>query len=189
MSRDWSCRWSQHYFPEPRPATGLLFIPRVIYERGGPRWDDTGSGKLLTPPPEFSGNPTSRGASRKKEVRILSCKHFVRTWKLFFTCRKVLRHGASGFTSHPKEGVLHIFIALKNLSPRRDLSLWPLGPVTGTLTLQQGGDFHVPYCCPADYKQNWHTSTNCSLLNDVFSETDYVASNERVISEYWIVKD
>jgi hypothetical protein len=29
------------------------------------------------------------------------------------TCRKILRHGTSGFTSHPKESVLRIFIALK----------------------------------------------------------------------------
>jgi hypothetical protein len=27
------------------------------------------------------------------------------------TCHKILWHGASGFTSHPKEGVLWIFIA------------------------------------------------------------------------------
>jgi hypothetical protein len=31
--------------------------------------------------------------------------------------RKILRHGADGFTSSPKEGVLRIFIALKNPSP------------------------------------------------------------------------
>jgi hypothetical protein len=30
-----------------------------------------------------------------------------------FTCRKTL-HGTYGFTSHPKEGVLRIFIAIKN---------------------------------------------------------------------------
>jgi hypothetical protein len=35
------------------------------------------------------------------------------------TCRKILRHGTSGFSSYPKEGVLRIFIALKNPSP------WP----------------------------------------------------------------
>jgi hypothetical protein len=32
------------------------------------------------------------------------------------TCRKILRHGTDGFTSSPKEGVLRIFIGLKNLS-------------------------------------------------------------------------
>jgi hypothetical protein len=33
--------------------------------------------------------------------------------QVIFTCRKILRHGASGRTSYPKEGVLWIFIALK----------------------------------------------------------------------------
>jgi hypothetical protein len=31
-------------------------------------------------------------------------------------CRKILRHGADGFTSHPMEVVLRNFITLKNLS-------------------------------------------------------------------------
>jgi hypothetical protein len=30
------------------------------------------------------------------------------------TCRKLLRHGADGFTSHPKEVVLRIFLAVKH---------------------------------------------------------------------------
>jgi hypothetical protein len=45
--------------------------------------------------------------------------------KGFLTCRNILRHEASGFTSHPKD-VLQIIIAVKN--PR------PLGPVASTLT-------------------------------------------------------
>jgi hypothetical protein len=52
----------------------------------------------------------------------------------FFTCRKTLRHEASGFTSHPKEGLLRIFIVIKNLSPQPGLSPRPLGPVVSTLT-------------------------------------------------------
>jgi hypothetical protein len=36
--------------------------------------------------------------------------------KKSLTCREVLRHGADGFTSPPKEAVLRIFIALKNPS-------------------------------------------------------------------------
>jgi hypothetical protein len=38
-------------------------------------------------------------------------------FKRSLTGRKSLRHGTSGFTSHPKEGVLRIFIALKNQLP------------------------------------------------------------------------
>jgi hypothetical protein len=36
--------------------------------------------------------------------------------KASLTCRKILRNGAGGFTSSPKEVVLWIFIALKNPS-------------------------------------------------------------------------
>jgi hypothetical protein len=42
---------------------------------------------------------------------------FVHTSKVSLTWRKILRHGADGFTSPLKEGVLSIFIALKNPSP------------------------------------------------------------------------
>jgi hypothetical protein len=43
-------------------------------------------------------------------------------FKISLTCRKILRHGASGFTSHPKEGVLRVlsplkFIALAGFEP------------------------------------------------------------------------
>jgi hypothetical protein len=32
--------------------------PRVIYEHGEPQWSDIDSGKVLTGPPELSGNAT-----------------------------------------------------------------------------------------------------------------------------------
>jgi hypothetical protein len=35
-----------------------------------------------------------------------------RNFKRSLTYLEILRHGTSGFTSHPKEGVLRIFIAL-----------------------------------------------------------------------------
>jgi hypothetical protein len=41
---------------------------------------------------------------------------FVQTSKGYLTCRKILRHGANGFTSPPKEDVLRIFIAVKYFS-------------------------------------------------------------------------
>jgi hypothetical protein len=34
-------------------------------------------------------------------------------FKSFFTCRKISRHGTSGFNSHPKEGVPRILVPLK----------------------------------------------------------------------------
>jgi hypothetical protein len=51
-----------------------------------------------------------------------------------FTCHKVLQHEASYFASHPKEGVLRTFIAIKNPSPQPGLNPHPLGPVASTLT-------------------------------------------------------
>jgi hypothetical protein len=55
-------------------------------------------------------------------------------FKRSFTCRKILRHGTSGFSSHLKEGVLKIFITLKNSSPWPSKNPQPLGPVASTLT-------------------------------------------------------
>jgi hypothetical protein len=51
-----------------------------------------------------------------------------------FLCHKILRHGASGLTSPPKEGVLQIFSALKNPLPQLGLNLQTLGPMTSMLT-------------------------------------------------------
>jgi hypothetical protein len=55
-------------------------------------------------------------------------------FKSSFTCRKIFRHGNSGFTSYPKEDVLRIFIALKNPSPWPGSNPQPLDPVARTLT-------------------------------------------------------
>jgi hypothetical protein len=68
-----------------------------------------------------------------KGVRILPFQ-YMKYHKASLTCRKILQHGISGFTSHPKAGVLRIFIALKNLSPWLGLNLKSLGPVASTLT-------------------------------------------------------
>jgi hypothetical protein len=52
---------------------------------------------------------------------------YLKYHKVSLTCRKILRHGTSGFTSYPKEGVLRIFIALKIQSPQPGLKPRPLG--------------------------------------------------------------
>jgi hypothetical protein len=54
--------------------------------------------------------------------------------KGYLTFRKILRHGTSAFTSHPKEGVLRIFIAIKNPSPRPAFYPRTFAPVAITLT-------------------------------------------------------
>jgi hypothetical protein len=42
------------YVSELRPATGLLFIPQVIYEYGKPRWNDTDRGNPKKPEKKLS---------------------------------------------------------------------------------------------------------------------------------------
>jgi hypothetical protein len=66
-------------------------------------------------------------------VRILPIQ-YLKHFKGSLTCRKILQHGADGFTSHPKESVLRIFIALKNPSSRSGLNPRPLSPMASTLT-------------------------------------------------------
>jgi hypothetical protein len=48
--------------------------------------------------------------------------------------KKFLRHGADSFTFPPKEGVLRIFIALKNPSPSAGLNSRSVFPMASTLT-------------------------------------------------------
>jgi hypothetical protein len=52
---------------------------------------------------------------------------------VIFICRKILRHGADGFTSPPKEGVLRIVIARNNPALRPGLNPRALGSVANTL--------------------------------------------------------
>jgi hypothetical protein len=75
-------------------------------------------------------------ASRRNRgrLRIWPSKiFFVPTCKWSWTCHKMSRHGASGFTS-PKEDVLRV-ITLNNPSPRPGFNPRTLDPVTSTLTV------------------------------------------------------
>jgi hypothetical protein len=44
---------------------------------------------------------------------IIFAYQYLKYLKESLRCRKFLRHGTAGFTSHPKEDVLRIFVALK----------------------------------------------------------------------------
>jgi hypothetical protein len=87
----------------------------------------------------------SPGASRRwaKEMRI----YIIRprgTSRVLLHAVKSYDMGPSRFTSHPKEGVLRIFIALKNPSPWPGSNPQTLGPVASTLTTTPGrrlGDY------------------------------------------------
>jgi hypothetical protein len=116
---DWLIMMGWDYVSELRPPTGLLFIPRVICEHGKQWWwwcrlgitPDSSTRALAVLPPETSG--ISRRNGRRSDNFAYQ---YLKYLNGSLTCRKVLRHGTSGFTSHPKEGVLRIFIALKNPS-------------------------------------------------------------------------
>jgi hypothetical protein len=45
---------------------------------------------------------------------VNSAYQYLSCLKGCLTCRKLLRHGADGFASHPKEVVLLIFVAVKH---------------------------------------------------------------------------
>jgi hypothetical protein len=69
------------------------------------------------------------GASRRNGLKNENFAYqFLKYLKGSLTFDKILRQVTS-FTSHLKEGVLRIFIAFKNLSPRLGLA-----PVANTLT-------------------------------------------------------
>jgi hypothetical protein len=55
-------------------------------------------------------------------MRIWPFEVFFSYLQVIFTRHKILEHGANSFTSPPKEGVLRIFVALKNHSPRPTLN-------------------------------------------------------------------
>jgi hypothetical protein len=110
------------YVSELRPPTGLLFIPSVMCEHGEPWWWWCRLG--ITPNSSTralwqSYQQRSLGASRRNGRRSANFAYqYLKYLKGPLTCRKVLRHGTFGFTSHPKEDVLRICIASKNLSSR-----------------------------------------------------------------------
>jgi hypothetical protein len=64
--------------------------------------------------------------AKKKELAKETCltKYLFHTYKGFLTCRKILRHGADGFASLPKEGVLQIVIAPGRVWTREPCIQW-----------------------------------------------------------------
>jgi hypothetical protein len=102
----------------------------------------TDRAKLLIRPPELSSNYTnSHLVANQEELGEENYEFslrsiFVHTSKGFLTCRKMLR-GASGFISPLTEGVLLIFIALKNPSPQPGFNPRTFGQMAGTIIISQ----------------------------------------------------
>jgi hypothetical protein len=121
-------------------TNGPIFHPRgdtwarraVVIMMMMPAGDDSWlihQSSLAVLPAETSGE-SRRNWQRNENFAYQYLKYL----KGSFTCRKILGHGTSGFTSHPKEDVLQIFNGLKNPSPRPGFNPLPLGPVASTLT-------------------------------------------------------
>jgi hypothetical protein len=91
----------------------------------------------LWQPPVLSGGPTIRdisGASGRVgggNENLVSPSPW--DLKRSFTCLEIFRHGTTGCTSHPKEGVLRILIAFKSASLWPGSNLQTLGPSASTL--------------------------------------------------------
>jgi hypothetical protein len=105
----------------------------VTYEYGEPRRNDIDRRNIPIRPQELSGNPTSNHlVAKQDELAMEIMKYLFHSSKGSLTCRKILRHQADGFTSPPKEAVLRIFIAIKNLSPLGGFNLRTLGSMVST---------------------------------------------------------
>jgi hypothetical protein len=119
-------------------TNGPTVHPRALCERGEP-WCCYAAGKTPVSSTRTLWQSyqqryliTSRRNGRRREKFAYQC---LRYDKGSSTSRNILRHGTSGFTSHPEETVLRIFIALKNPWPRPGLNPRFLGPVASTFSM------------------------------------------------------
>jgi hypothetical protein len=93
---------------------------------------------FLIHPPELSGKSRQTHLVAKqreiwREWSVNSADEVCLSCFAGLTCCKILRHGAGGFTSPPKEGVPRIIISpLKMYRPRPGLNQRTLGPIAST---------------------------------------------------------
>jgi hypothetical protein len=107
-------------------------IPRVICEHGEPWWNDIDRGNswfvhqssLVIPPAKSSSSKA--GLSGEGNEFCLT-KNLFHTAMISLKYRKILRHGADGFTSPPKEGCCWFLLPLKIRRSRPGLNLRNLG--------------------------------------------------------------
>jgi hypothetical protein len=109
--------WGEIDISEPRPSVAYCSSPGECEWRAVVMMIPAGDNpyplyksSLAVLPAETS--EASRRNGRRNENSAYSVSLICQR---IFTCRKILQHGTSGFTSHPKEGVLRIFIVLKKI--------------------------------------------------------------------------
>jgi hypothetical protein len=133
MSIGWDC------FSDLRPPASLLFTPQwymKLENHGGIIW--TGNSWFVhhSPLSILQAKSSSNKAWGTGEGNYECClpKYLLHTSKDYLTWRKILWHGAGGFISPSKEGVLWTFIALKIHRLRPGLNSRTLGSMASTLT-------------------------------------------------------
>jgi hypothetical protein len=140
------------------------------------------STRALWQPPALSGDPVSRDISEASRRMDEGNDNLVYpspwNFKISLTCHKILRHGTSGFTSHPKEGVLLI------LSP---LKIHRLGRIR-THDLESSGKHTSHYTTEATANtRTWKTSSvdNVTRWLDEQSRMTQCHGYQSLTSIYW----
>jgi hypothetical protein len=115
-------------------SPGYIWVWRtIVMKLTGENFWFIHQSSLATLPAEPSS--WKSGGTLQRKWWIWPSNIFVHTSKWFFTCCKLLWHGANSCTSTLKQGMLQIFIALKNRSPWLGLNPRTLGPMASTLTI------------------------------------------------------
>jgi hypothetical protein len=111
----WMIMWGETDISEPRPLLNYCSFPvgAEVMPAGDKFWLLIPAGRTVRALwPSYQQIHLERVGRMEEGTRILRIQYL---WyvKGSFTCRKILWHGTSGFTSHPKEGVLRVFSPLK----------------------------------------------------------------------------
>jgi hypothetical protein len=134
--------WGETDVSEPRPSRAYCSSP-VVNVSGEPWWwwwwwlgitPDLSTRACWQSYQQRHLEQVGRMNEWRNENFVYSVSLYLWHVTRSFTCRKILRLETSGCTSYLKEGVLRIFITLKNSLPRLGLNPRPLGPVASTLT-------------------------------------------------------
>jgi hypothetical protein len=128
--------WGETDFSEPRPSMAYCSSPGWMWV-----WEPWCWWFRLGITPDSSARALRQSYQQRHLERVGGMDEGTRISRIqypwyangYLTRRIILGYGTSGFTFHPKEGVLRIFVALKNPS-RLGLNPRLLGQVASTLT-------------------------------------------------------
>jgi hypothetical protein len=126
---------------------------------------------------------SSTESGRWREMSNLAdAESVTRQW--FLICRIILRRGASGFTSPPKEDVLRIFIALKN-HPRPGLNPRTLGPMASTQIITTPR-MTMQYCNEITISQRLDWKYRCQKTGKYLHFVGMTHASDSFLKKHWI---